>query len=315
MTGGAGWSWHCPAPTYTIPESVTMNLMDLHVINTNKLTKGVKRASPPGPAPDFYISNSQRWWKEQIISLQSKLSKENTINVDKKDTHGNKLHRWRVVLGHHPAEYVYLSLKEHGLWGIRYFPTTFMRGNPKHIHKREGLAHILRREADLYLCGHQHLSAYMKLSNNGKYRPKNEQRCLFAIVGNSSKLDQDDGDFDDDFVGGRAYQIEERFAKKQRERTDSFSKEVFSNGLTSKLSRKRQSSSEDNAASSGEFSNVPHVRERTLSTSGHKRYEKEWKQEYTIGFAFARVTRNEFTITFIEVYKDGGYRESKTVKL
>ena len=109
--------------------------------------------------------------------------------------------RWKVVVGHHPAEYVYLSRKEHGLWGIRYFSTTFIRGNPKNMMNRGGLAHILRKQADLYLSGHQHLSAYMKLSDSGG-RPKAEQHCLFAIVGNSSKLDQDEGDFDDDFFQG-----------------------------------------------------------------------------------------------------------------
>ena len=183
IRGDSGWSWHCPSPAYTVPNDITMNLIDLHVINTNKLTKGVKRADAPGPAADFYTSTSERWWKEQKLSLEEKLKRNGDINQD-----DSKNKRWQVVVGHHPAEYVYLSLKEHGIWGIRYFPTTFMRGNMKHMHKRVGLAHVLRRNADLYLCGHQHLSAYMKLSNHGNYRPKDEQRCLFAIIGNSSKL-------------------------------------------------------------------------------------------------------------------------------
>ena len=88
----------------------------------------------------------------------------------------------------------------------------------KHMHKRVGLAHVLRRNADLYLCGHQHLSAYMKLSNHGNYRPKDEQRCLFAIIGNSSKLDQDEGDFDNDFDHGKEYQYEEKEVRKMIER-------------------------------------------------------------------------------------------------
>ena len=45
------------------------------------------------------------------------------------------------------------------------------------------------------------------------------------------------------------------------------------------------------------------------------RYEKEWKQVHTFGFAVACVTKTEFTLSFVEVYKDGSFSESKTVKL
>jgi hypothetical protein len=290
--------------------------MDLHVINTNKLTKGVKPTTPPGPAPQFYTSTKKRWWKEQKVSLQNKLKQANAQNTDKNALEvkeGRSFNRWQVVVGHHPAEYVYLSIKEHGLWGIRYFPTTFMRGNPKNIHKRNGLAHILRREADLYLCGHQHLSAYMKLSRHGKYRPKGEQRCLFAIVGNSSKLDQDEGDFDDDFVGGRAYQIEEKLAKRLFEKSDSCSEDVLSSSL--KPVDNIVVGDDNDEVFSNDKIHVPKRRQRTLSIPQNVRYEKEWSQPHTFGFAVACVTRNYFKLTFIEVYKDGGYRESKTVEL
>ena len=304
IKGKEGWSWHCPAPAYTLPESITMNLIDLHVINTNKLSK-VKPTNPPGPAADFYTSNTSRWWREQKESLNDKLQKGNTRN-DNKVVENSSFNRWQVVVGHHPAEYVYLSMKEHGLWGIRYFPTTFMRGNPKNMIDREGLAHMLRKGADLYICGHQHISAYMKLSNYGKHRPKEEQRCLFAIVGNSSKLDQDEGDFDDDFFGGKAYQIEEEIAKKHIARTESYANEVFTEEVTN--------SSNNTVPTTGTRLTVPR-RPRTLSIPQNRRYLKEWSQAHTFGFAFAHVTTNCFKITFMEVYADGGFRESKSIEL
>ena len=282
MKGRTGWSWHCPGPAYTVPEKLTMKLIDLHVINTNKLSK-LMPTVPPGPAPEFYISKTFKWWREQKDYLNIKLKNGNNRNASKNFSKNIGDRRWQVVVGHHPAEYVYLSLKEHGLWGIRYFPTTFMRGNPKHMLDRGGLAHILRKEADLYLCGHQHLSAYMKLSESGN-RPKQEQRCVFAIVGNSSKLDQDDGDFDDDFFGGKAYQKEEMIAKRQ---------------LSMEKSNK----------------DIEQIRIRSLSVPKNRRYAKEWSQAHSIGFAVAYVTMERFKFTFMEVYADGGYSESKYFEL
>ena len=57
------------------------------------------------------------------------------------------------------------------------------------------------------------------------------------------------------------------------------------------------------------------MRERTLSIPQNVRYEKEWCQAHTLGFAVACVARSYFKLTFMEVYKDGVCRESKTVEL
>ena len=122
---------------------------------------------------------------------------------------------------------------------------------------------------------------------------------MFSIVGNSSKLDQDDGDFDDDFDGGKAYQIEEQTAKSHILRPDSYTNEV--------------SSDEDKNTNS--YINAAMRRSRTLSIPKNKRYSKEWSQVHTLGFAYATVTRKSFKLTFIEVYADGGFRESKSVEL
>ena len=74
-----------------------------------------------------------------------------------------------------------------------------MRGGGHSQKARWGLAHIVRRGADLYLCGHQHLMAHMRVAAQRDHRG-DETRCHFAIVGNSSKLEQDEGDFDADFA-------------------------------------------------------------------------------------------------------------------
>ena len=309
MVGQSGWEWHCPAPAYTIPADTTMSMVDIHVINTNKLTKGIIKTSPPGPAPAFYTSNTNKWWREQRLSLEAKLRHRNQDVRYRGQGNRNRLDenaaskRWQIVVGHHPAEYVYLSLKEHGLWGIRYFPTTFMRGGPMRQRERNGLAYILRKEADLYLCGHQHLSAYMQLVANGKYRHQDEERCLFAIVGNSSKLDQDEEDFDNDFIESKPYQIEENVTEESPQNTQLVNAEAIKKEKTLLCKTVNHLKSPDL------------VRERTLSTTDNPRYKKEWCQAHTCGFAVAYVTEESFKLVFIEVYPHGGFREAKSVNL
>merc|ERR1711994_950067 len=102
----------------------------------------------------------------------------------------------------------------------------------------------------------------MKLSGSGN-RPKSEQRCVFAIVGNSSKLDQDEGDFDDDFFGGKTF------------------------------------GAQDNNATCP-IDNLEHetlMQARIISEPKNKRYVKEWSQPDTVGFAIARVTLDSFELT------------------
>ena len=196
----SGWEWHvkhaqqhdsatdnqchCPAPAYTLPTEITGDFLTIMVVNTNKLKKGRPR-SATAPASEFYTSTSDKWWSEQKDSLSNALSRAEEAG------------RWRVVVGHHPAEYALHG--EHRIPGIRYFSSTYMRGGlvSLNANPRWGLAHILRRQADWYLCGHQHLMAYMRLCPS-KSRPVEETHCNFAIIGNSSKTEQDLGDFDDD---------------------------------------------------------------------------------------------------------------------
>eukprot|EP01065_Artemidia_motanka_P005967 TRINITY_DN12901_c0_g2_i2.p1 TRINITY_DN12901_c0_g2~~TRINITY_DN12901_c0_g2_i2.p1 ORF type:complete len:468 (+),score=91.01 TRINITY_DN12901_c0_g2_i2:60-1406(+) len=197
--GGAGWRWICPAPTYSL-DAVAPGLggpVDLVVINTNKHW-GVKSLNPPGPgqyldaegrpAVPFYTSSGSRWWREQKRSLEDYLTKGGA----RPDEGG----RFRIVVGHHPCEYVEDKFLEHKLPGAKYYLATFMRGGRRGRKVRWGLAHIIRRGADMYVCGHQHLMAHMQMRYSRR-RGRDELRCQYSIVGSSSKTEQDDDDFAD----------------------------------------------------------------------------------------------------------------------
>lgn len=173
------------------------------------------------------------------------------------------------------------SLKEHLLPGVRYFFTTFMRGGwaSRKARPRWGLAHILRRQADLYVCGHQHLMAHMQLRPS-KSRPSEETHCHFAIVGNSSKTEQDVGDFDDelpasapggDWLGWLSW-------------------------LSGSLGRK-----DANAAEGGGHGETP-----ATPALNPKRYATEWASMDTIGFALAEVSEARFKLTFFAVPRGQG---------
>ena len=130
------WTWICPAPAYSVPREITGLFLDIHIINTNKKQRG-RSVPPPGPAPDFYVGNDKSWWRQQKQSLETKLQNarhkaglNTNACVHMKPIHTLSPGRpWRLVLGHHPAEYVPLSVTEHHLPVLRYLKTTFMRGS------------------------------------------------------------------------------------------------------------------------------------------------------------------------------------------
>merc|ERR1719437_180534 len=96
------------------------------------------------------------WWREQKFYLERHLQGRGPPS-------GSSGGRWRIVVGHHPCEDAepheqgWKEWAEHNFPVWRQYGTTFMRGGRKARSSRWGLAHIVRRDADLYLCGHQHL--------------------------------------------------------------------------------------------------------------------------------------------------------------
>ena len=197
--GGGRWRWVCPAPAYDASEELAiaydcdqrgkdgeeerlserkiegLGLVQLLVINTNMLI-GPMRRSSMGPAPGFYVSRSAKWWTEQKHTLRDRLA-ETPPGV------------WRLVVGHHPCEFVPVSWLEHRTPLVRFYAATFMKGGVKCRRSRSGLAHVIGRQADLYLCGHQHLQAGLRLDPGSGAVPADECRCAYTIVGASSHLD------------------------------------------------------------------------------------------------------------------------------
>lgn len=185
--GDSGWEWICPSGAFAldywfrswhlscghagVPVS---ELLDMFVVNTNRMRKMIRR-NAPAPAQGFYSTTSKDWWKQQKASLSRLLARQGGA--------------WKLVVGHHPSEYVSLNFTEHDMFLARFFATTFMRGGRSTQKKRQGLSHIIRRGADLYLCGHQHLFSFMHLAHS-PHRPESETKCRFAIVGASSTLDE-----------------------------------------------------------------------------------------------------------------------------
>lgn len=198
-----GWRWICPAPAFSL-DAVCPGLggpVDLVVVNTNKYRK-MTALNPPAPgaylhadgapAAPFFTSSTHTWWREQKRALEEHLQAGGPL-----PSAGG---RWRVVVGHHPCEYAeergWKEWASHHVPLVRSYATTFMRGGPRARRHRWGLAHVIRRGADLYLCGHQHLMAHLSLLGTRK-RSSAETRCHFAVVGCSSKIEQDAGDFED----------------------------------------------------------------------------------------------------------------------
>eukprot|EP00811_Abedinium_folium_P032311 NODE_5367_length_1778_cov_5.918837.p1 GENE.NODE_5367_length_1778_cov_5.918837~~NODE_5367_length_1778_cov_5.918837.p1 ORF type:complete len:520 (-),score=133.58 NODE_5367_length_1778_cov_5.918837:218-1723(-) len=207
LRGAAGWRWLCPAPAFAL-DDVCPGLagpVDLVVINTNKLrtvsrltapARGHYLAADGSPARPFYQSTEHgQWWRDQKLALEHHFQA-----AGPRAAVGG---RWRIIVGHHPCEFAddagISAYTEHRLPIAKYFATTYMRGGPKASKCRWGLAHVLRREADLYICGHQHLMAHLVLALKER-RPADERDCEFTIVGSSSKTEQDEGDFEDDFA-------------------------------------------------------------------------------------------------------------------
>lgn len=140
------------------------------------------------PAPEFYASSTKNWRNEQkaspercVIACRQGRTVECGGGTSSGGARGcllsRALHTRRTVLPQ-----------------ARSCEGGFVSSHSSH--PRWGLAHVLRRQADWYICGHQHLMAHMRLKPSG-FRPVEETRCHFTIVGNSSKTEQDLGDFDD----------------------------------------------------------------------------------------------------------------------
>ncbi len=311
--------WICPSPAFRAGDYLKFasaqsqrcfDLIDLYVINTNKYNAVIRRDSA-GPST-FYQSRDPNWWREQKRTL------ERCLSVPSR--------RWKIVVGHHPCEYISWNFCEHSLPVVRFLTTTFMRGSPKSQLSRRGLAHVIRRGADLYLSGHQHLFAAMRLSAIG--RPVDETRCFFVIVGASSVLDQnhqvlDDSSssdpatprisrkfsdmFSDDSVPPRIITKPEDTSLPSE--SDRVEPPLFSGGVEIEMTdlRERETLIRSDDASSSTVRRTYEYVTSSFSTpvEPNERFEHCWRSPSCFGFAVVDVTRTRMRVRCFVISRSG----------
>ena len=170
----SGYNFRCPAHYYKLSDDwrdleatwgALPDFLEVFMINTNKFAMKSRKAKLP---KDVGWGNQKAWLASEMAASKA---------------------TWKIVVGHHPIEMVKFNFLEHRVWGVKYFCSTFMKGGAKtrwSKSKRSMSDTIQDGGARLYICGHQHLVAYL------------EKQMHYLIVGSSAKLEQDFGDFDSD---------------------------------------------------------------------------------------------------------------------
>eukprot|EP01061_Rhynchopus_euleeides_P004593 TRINITY_DN1382_c0_g3_i1.p1 TRINITY_DN1382_c0_g3~~TRINITY_DN1382_c0_g3_i1.p1 ORF type:complete len:419 (+),score=127.45 TRINITY_DN1382_c0_g3_i1:147-1259(+) len=185
-TAGHPWIYLMPSPCYSLNDTLRHavaggapspfdSLVDIVVINTNKYNLGAK-APAVGDG-----GTGARWWHYQKKWYSKRLTASKAA--------------WKIVVGHHPIEFIPLNRLEHQVPGVRFIPTTFMKGGPKSRIKGTSYRDVIGECSDLYLCGHQHLMAHLVREKGEK--PSKKGACEYAIVGSSSKTEGEAGSDDE----------------------------------------------------------------------------------------------------------------------
>merc|ERR1719362_717900 len=144
-------------------------LVDIFAINSNKFQMTFDRS--------FNWDDQKRWLRDRLARSSA---------------------AWRLVVGHHPIEFVPYSILEHTVPGLRWLAATFMTGKPllKKVYSNSMADVILTGGTDMYMCGHQHLMAHLIREQLPKRlrllsKPRPNLNCSFVIVGSSSKTEKD----------------------------------------------------------------------------------------------------------------------------
>jgi len=155
-TSEAGWEFRCPQTHFSLhsdwrsrdnPVAWDTGLLDVLFINTNKnwarnVARRVAKLKGAEVEPDPLS------WKEQKTWLRDKLASSQAA--------------WKIVVGHHPIELVPLNRLEHGLPGVSYITSGFMKGSIRTRRNKASVKDVVEQGgADVYLCGHQHLMAHI----------------------------------------------------------------------------------------------------------------------------------------------------------
>ena len=212
------WKYILPASCYSLNDGLKHcanegkitpleGLCEIVVINTNKYNLTAKA---PGIGED---GSSTRWWHYQKKWFSRRLSSSSAP--------------WKIVVGHHPIEYIPLNNLEHVVPGVRYVPTTFMKGGPKSRFKGTSYRDVIGDVSDLYICGHQHLMAHLVRDVEEKEKKKKKKSCEYAIIGSSSKTeegpcsdDERESDSETSSEGSSGPSLKQRIASKFAPKVD-----------------------------------------------------------------------------------------------
>eukprot|EP01063_Lacrimia_lanifica_P013246 TRINITY_DN19873_c0_g1_i1.p1 TRINITY_DN19873_c0_g1~~TRINITY_DN19873_c0_g1_i1.p1 ORF type:complete len:478 (+),score=140.38 TRINITY_DN19873_c0_g1_i1:193-1434(+) len=220
LDGAEGWPWPPPAHPWVWhpPAAPTYRLNDVYgacygrpgdppdVYDAKVAAMGRAEPALPEGVCDIIVVNTNRhktpkraatgdgWWERQKDYLEAALARSTA--------------RWKIVVGHHPIEYVPHGVLEHGIPGAKFFMTTFMKGG---LRSKRAIRDVICHGADLYLCGHQHLLAHFVRKGEGAPDPVTRRRalCEYGVIGASSKLEDDpaclsDAEDEDGSDGGGA---------------------------------------------------------------------------------------------------------------
>jgi hypothetical protein len=192
------------------------------------------------------------------------------------------------------AEYVYNSFIEHKMPIFKYFKTTYMKGGYESRRDRWALSHILRRGANFYVCGHQHLMAHMCLKAKPPKRPVEETNCNFVVMGCSSTLDNDPSEFEGDY---------EKTAK--------------GDDNSGRCNNSNNNASSDGGGLPLNSSVDPELRTENTATTSASRYAAEWVCQGRLGFAVVSADKTACVMTFyaVDIGESGAYSKVHEVKL
>lgn len=269
---GRSWTWRCPSShAHRLCDDWDSNpawppfpshLVDIFVVNTSKFQMLLDRS--------FDWDEQKRWVREGLRNSNAS---------------------WKIVVGHHPIEYLPYSFAEHALKGVKYFTTTFMKGGVLNKMNPHSFADaIITGGANAYICGHQHLMAHLvrlNLPRRLAMRSRDVRSdCQYMIVGSSSKTEQDE----EDFASRRHVSDESEVAHSQEKDGED---QLSSPGGSPRTSpRSPTSNCKSSKPVKWQYDKVK-----------NKMRELWWKEE--VGFATVEVNNDSLTMEYFVIGADG----------
>jgi len=179
-----GWQFRCPSTFYNVAEDYQSleqpsvpwdaSLLDINILNTNKVKAPLNFL---GLSPGV-LHATKSTWDDEKTWLKNRLAASAAA--------------WKIVIGHHPIEFIPHSFKEHGIPGVSFLTSGFMKGHTLSKKRGTGMRDVVvQGGADVYLAGHQHIMAHLvrgsqKDRSNWRGGGPGVGNCEYWIVGSSS---------------------------------------------------------------------------------------------------------------------------------